>query len=263
MTIGRNEYFVRKIEPDGRVVEPYKFEFFDRPITVDDERGRARLNHLSSKMLERIKRQEAENATRRAVRPILLKSPRRVRLPSPDYLPYNKASSQRIYAAPSHVVYWRDDGDAVLTFKRDGPWYLHGVGGKPFFKRAGITWQLVAPRINARYLPEGYILDSGAPCAFVRDGVDARELFVILAWLQTELATRLLKRVINHTRNIQGKDIERLPYPYWTPMAARYRAAELVERQIEALMAGAPREPSLDQELNALFLPEGTLAAAA
>lgn len=263
MTIGRNELFVREIESDGTVVEPYELEFFDRPITVEGERERARLNHLSRRQLERIEREEAEGATRRAVRPRLLESPRRVRLPSPDYLPYNRASSGRVYAPPSHVVYWRDDGDAVLTFKRDGPWYLHGVGGRPFFKQAGLTWQLVAPRINARYLPDGYILDSGAPCAFLRDGVDARELFVILAWLQTDLATKLLKRVINHTRNIQGKDIERLPYPYWTPVEIRYRAAQLVELQLNAMMAGEPRDADLDEELNALFLPAEALAAAA
>jgi hypothetical protein len=263
MTIGRNEQFVRDIEPDGTLMEPYELEFFDRPITLEGERARARLNQLSSQQVERIEREEAEGATRRAVRPLLLKSPRRVRLPSPDYLPYNKASSGRIYAPPSHMIYWRDDGDAVLTFKRDGPWYLHGVGGRPFFKRAGLTWQLVAPRINARYLPDGYILDSGAPCAFLRDGVDQQELFVILAWLQTDLATKLLKRVINHTRNIQGKDIERLPYPSWTSAEVRYRAAKLVERQLEALMAGEPHDADLDKELNALFLPVQALAAAA
>jgi hypothetical protein len=263
MTIGRNELFVRDIEPDGTVIEPYEFKFFDRPITVDGERERARLNQLSSRLVERIEREETEGATRRAIQPLLLKSPRRVRLPNPDYLPYNKASSERIYAPPSHVVYWRDDGEAVLTFKRDGPWYLHGVGGRPFFKKAGLTWQLVAPRINARYLPNGYILDSGAPCAFLRDDVDARELFVILAWLQTDLATKLLKRVINHTRNIQGKDIERLPYPSWTPLDIRYQAAELVEQQLNCMMAGEPRDTDLDEELEALFLPVGALAAAA
>lgn len=263
MTIGRNELFVREIEPDGTVTEPYEFEFFDRPITVEGERERARLNYLSPQQLKRIEHEEAEGATRRAIRACPLELPRRVRLPNRDYLPYNRASSGRVYAPPTHMVYWRDEGDAVLTFKRDSAWYLHGVGGRPFFKRAGITWQLVAPRINARYLPEGYILDSGAPCAFLRDGVDQSEMFVILAWLQTDLATKLLKRVINHTRNIQGKDIERLPYPHWTGAQTRRQAARLVERQLSSLMAGEPGDPDLDGELEELFRPAQALAVAA
>lgn len=47
----------------------------------------------------------------------------------------------------------------------------------------------------------------------------------------TPLATRILKTVGNHTRNIQGKDIERLPYPGWVGANTRREANE----QLEAL----------------------------
>jgi len=263
MTIGKNELFVREIQPDGVILEPYDFEFFERPITLAGELERARLNRLSAKQRDLIKERERSGETRRAVRIGERTTPKRVELPHPAYVPYNRANSQRIFAPPSHVVYWRDDGDAVLTFKRDGPWYLHGVGGKPFFGREGLTWQLVAPRINARYLPQGYILDSGAPCAFLREGVDARELFVILAWLQTSLATTLLKQVINHTRNIQGKDIERLPYPFWTAEHTRYEAADLVHNAVRRIASGRAAGTSLSSELDALFSPTSALEQAA
>ena len=36
-----------------------------------------------------------------------------------------------------------------------------------------------------------------------------------MGWCASETATRILKNIINHTKNIQGKDIERLPYPNW------------------------------------------------
>jgi hypothetical protein len=186
-----------------------------------------------------------------------------VRLPDPDYRPYNKASSRRLYTEPSHVVYWKDEGDAVLTFKRDGPWYLHGVGGKPYFGREGLTWQLVAPRINARYLPSGFILDSGAPCAFLRDGVARSELFLILGWLQTDLATELLKTVINHTRNIQGKDIERLPYPHWVAAGERAEIAVLVERAVTEAMNGRLDLDTLMSRLNEAFAAPPRVSAAA
>jgi hypothetical protein len=262
MTIGRNEWFVRAIEPDGTVIEPYEFEFFERPITVEDEVARARLGHLSPRMRERAEELERGGATRRAVRVSSRPEPVRVQLPHPDYRPYNKAQPDRLYARPSHVVYWRDEGDAVLTFKRDGPWYLHGVGGQPFFGREGITWQLVAPRINARYLPPGFILDSGAPCGFLRERVARRELFVVLGWLHTSLATRLLKEVVNHTRNIQGKDIERLPYPHWVAPHLLDEVAVMVEHEVMRAMNGIPIAADLGERLDAIFDPAAAERAA-
>jgi hypothetical protein len=253
MTIGKNEWFVRAIEPDGTILEPFDIAFFDRPITLEGELERARLHKLSRRGREKAIAREKAGETRRAVRVVPRSSPRRVTLPDPDYRPYNKASPERLYAEPSHVVYWKDEGDAVLTFKRDGPWYLHGVGGKPYFGREGLTWQLVAPRINARYLPPGFILDSGAPCAFLRDGIPRAELFLILGWLQTDLATELLKSVINHTRNVQGKDVERLPYPHWLAAEARAEIAVLVERSVTEAMNGRLDRDALTSRLNEAF----------
>ena len=253
MTIGKNDWFVRPIQPDGTILEPYVFEFFDRPVTLDGELKRARLNRLSQRRCEQILEQEHRGETRRAVRTVPRIDPRTVKLPDADYKPYNKANPQRLFAAATHVVYWREDGDAVLTFKRDGPWYLHGVGGKPFFGMEGVTWQLVAPKINARYLPPGFILDSGAPCAFLRDDVPRSELFLILGWLQTDLATDLLKTAINHTRNIQGKDIERLPYPHWVSEGMRSEVAILVERAVTEAMNGHVRPDAVVAQLNEML----------
>ncbi len=262
MTIGRNDLFVREIQADGTIIEPFTFEFFERPITLERELACARLHRLSDKMQAKIREREARGETRRAVNVAERGEAMTIALPHPNYLPYNKASSERFYASPTRVVYWKDDGDAVLTFKRDGPWYLHGVGGKPYFLREGLTWQLVAPKLKVRYLPSGYILDSGAPCAFLHEGVDPDELYVILAWLQTELATTLLKTVINHTRNIQGKDVERLPYPFWAPPDARARAAQMVRREVDKLIAGEPGEASLVAQLDEVFDPSnGDLTA--
>jgi hypothetical protein len=235
MTIGKNELFVRPIN-GGRIEEPYDFEFFDDAISLEGERRRARLGKLSPTLEARYRVAEAEGATRRNIRVIPRDRPDSLALPHPDYRPYNKASPGRLYSPPTRMVYWKDEGDAVLTFKKNGPWYLHGVGGRPYFLREGLTWQLVAPRINARYLPADYILDSGAPCAFLRDGVVQDELWFVLAWLQTDLASMLLKQVINHTRNIQGKDIERLPYPYWVPPESKHVIIESVERAVRSLM---------------------------
>jgi hypothetical protein len=253
MTIGRNEWFVRSLEADGSILEPYEFEFFDRPLTLELALAQARLNRLSRKQQDRVLEQERAGETRRAVRVRKRESPERVHLPHPDYRWYNKASGERLYAPPEHVVYWRDEGDAVLTFKRDGNWYLRGVGGKPFFGREGLTWQLVAAKLKCRYLPPGYILDSGAPCAFLLDGVPSRELYLILGWLLTDLATEILKSAINHTRNIQGKDVERLPYPHWVGESSRVEIAQRVESQVTRAMNGRQVEPAFYSYLNERF----------
>jgi hypothetical protein len=236
MTTGKNEYFVREIK-DGKIVEDYSFEFFQDPITLEKETERARLNKISPEKQEDIKKQESLGETRRNVR-ISKTNETTLNIPHPNYCYYNKGGKQILYEAPSHVIYWKDDGDAVYTFKKNGNWYLHGVGGKPFFKREGITWPLISSKIRMRYLPPGYILDSGAPCGFLRDGVDPDELYFILGWCLTDKANHLLKEFINHTQNIQGKDVERLPYPHWVDAESKAKAISSVKNMIERSKSG-------------------------
>jgi tRNA1(Val) A37 N6-methylase TrmN6 len=237
MTIGNNELFVREIM-SGHILEPYEFEFFDEPITLERELERARLNKLSATMQQRIRLQEKLGETRRNVRIVELKEPKKIKLPNKNYLFYNKAANGIVYKEPKFVVFWKDEGDAVLTFKKNGNWYLHGIGGQKFFKKQGMTWQLVAPRINMKFLPAGYILDSGAPCGFLRDGVEEDEFWFIFGWSITEKATEILKTVINHTRNIQSKDVERLPYPVWVSPAKKAKAIALTKKLVEEGMSG-------------------------
>lgn len=237
MTIGRNDLFVRDIA-NGWISEPYEFVFRQDPITLQRERERARLRYLSESRISEITRLEQSGATRRNVEALPLSTPKRIRLPHGDYSYYNKACSDIIFAPPRWVVYWRDDGDAVKTFKKNGNWYLHGVGGMPYFNREGLSWQLIAPTLNARYLPSGYILDSGAPCAFLRDGIEPEELWFVLGWCLTPLCTQVLKEVLNHTRNIQSKDFERLPYPHWVGGERKAEATRRVQSMVSVAMTG-------------------------
>ena len=124
-----------------------------------------------------------------------------------------------------------------------------------YFGREGLTWALIASRLYMRYLPAGYILDSGAPCAFLRPGVDHDELFFILGWSLTDLCNTILKEVLNHTRNIQSKDFERLPYPVWVSAGSKRNAVLAVKD----LFARAKKGESFSfksaevRKLNALY----------
>ena len=215
MTTGKNELFVREVDAQQSLMEHLRFEVFDAPVSVAYERQRARLGRLPEGRRRKLEEAERLGETERRLRIERRKQPILVQVPDDRYRPYNKANNRIVYSPPTHYIYWENDGEAVLTYKKTGNWYLRGVGGQPYFGREGLTWQLVASRFVARYLPPGYILDSGAPCAFLREGVSREELFFVLAWLLSPLAKRTLKEVINHTRNIQSKDFERMPYPWW------------------------------------------------
>ena len=237
MTIGKNELFLRSIR-NGWVEEPYEFVFIEQSVTVERETSRARLGKVSSRQLRSIGELEANGAMEKAIAWKQLESPKRITLPHDDYCYYNKATSRILYSDPQWVIFWRDNGEYVYTFKKTGNWYLHGVGGMKFFGREGLSWSLIASRLYARYLPPGYILDSGAPCAFLRQGVHQDELYFILGWALTDLCTRILKEVLNHTRNIQSKDFERLPYPEWVDAETKQKAVLAVKDLVAKSKAG-------------------------
>lgn len=248
MTIGRNDLFVRDII-DGAISEPYEFEFRQEPITLRRELERARNGYLSETVKAKIVARERRGETRRAVEAVSLPHPMHIELPHPDYCYYNKGCKGIVYTPPRHAIFWRDGGDAVITFKKNGNWYLHGVGGQPFFKREGLTWQLISPTLNVRYLPPGYVLDSGAPCGFLHDGIDAEELWFVLGWCLTPLCTRILKEVLNHTRNIQSKDFERLPYPFWVRSEKKVEAVRRCRALVDAAVQAGRRYNRHDAEI--------------
>jgi hypothetical protein len=237
MTIGNNELFLRRVV-SSRVVEPYEFSYANRAITLEREISKARLGKVAPRRLQEVQELEACGASETVVEARQLETPRHIEIPHEDYRYYNKATSHILYAQPQWVVFWRDDGEFVYTYKKTGNWYLHGVGGKPYFGREGFSWALIAQRLCTRYLPEGYVLDSGSPCAFLRRGVERDELFFILGWTLTDLCNHILKRVLNHTRNIQSKDFERLPYPIWVDGEAKQQAASVVRDLVERAIGG-------------------------
>ena len=72
----------------------------------------------------------------------------------------------------------------------------------------------------------------------IKASADEDEFWFIFGWSLTEKATEILKTVINHTRNIQSKDIERLPYPVWVTPAKKSKAIALAKKLVEDGMSG-------------------------
>lgn len=255
MTTGNNALFVRKVCDVNRIKEPFEFEFYQAPVTLEYEMDRARLGRLSKKKVAMLLEAERAGETERRVRVLRRSEPVIVSLPDSRYAPYNKANGRIVYSEPTHYIYWENEGEAVLTYKRTGNWYLRGVGGRPHFGKEGISWQLVAAQFVPRYLPTGYILDSGAPCAFLRGGEDREELYFVLGWLLSETANRILKTVVNHTRNIQSKDFERMPYPWWVDGAGRAKVVEGVRAMVSDARRGRAwrREDEAVRDVGKIF----------
>jgi len=231
MTIGKNEYFIKEIQPNNTIIEKYDYVFYEKPITLEDEMEKARYNILSDRKKREIMLLENQGKTVKDVMIVEKLTPETILLPDNRYKPYNKAINTTVYAPMKFMIYWHNNGEVVSTFKKNGRWYLNGMGGKPFFEREAITWALRGDRILARYLPAGYILDSGSPIGVLKNGTPKDELYFLLWWLLSDKANEILKTTINHTKNIQGKDIERLPYPAW--INNKVEIIEDIKRQID------------------------------
>lgn len=252
LSTGKNEYFIRDIIND-KIIESYNFEYFNDPITLEKELSNAKNNKLGNKKINEIKNQQLNGDTRVNVR-ITEVEPYEVDLPNENYCLYNKATSEKFYSKPKNVIYWDEDGKAVITYKKNGNWYLHGVGGKSFYKKEGLTWQLISKTINVRYLPSGYIMDNSSPVAILKEGIPKDELYFIIGWLLTDLATQIQKQVLNHTKNNQNKDIERLPYPFWVDDNKKEIIINVVKESIECKMGGINiDEIKIIENLNELF----------
>ena len=83
-------------------------------------------------------------------------------------------------------------------------------------------------------------------------------MLFVMGWTLTGKCCRILKQVINHTLNIQGKDFERLPYPFWVGGDQRAEAVSLVMHMIEEGFEGrsfSRQDPEFDA-LESLFRME-------
>ena len=123
-----------------------------------------------------------------------------------------------------------------------------------FYNKEGMTWQLISSRIKPRYLPSGYIIDNGSPVGVLNDGVDKNELYFIMGWCLSDKCNNILKTVLNHTKNIQNKDIERLPYPVWVSNEDKLKVSEFIHQNImNKMMGSGVNDEEVIEYVNSIF----------
>lgn len=118
-----------------------------------------------------------------------------------NFVPYAKGGgSEKFYGALKTVVDWRPD--KMKEYK--------GVAlrNRQFFYKEGLTFSGIGSKgFGIRYLPEGYIFDSGGSFINIYDGVDK---FFVLGILASDFSEYLLN-LFNPTINFKNNDIHRLP----------------------------------------------------
>lgn len=128
---------------------------------------------------------------------------------------YNKSlPGCRWFSEPKFVIKWVDNWQNLRDYKKSTwKWYLQGMWGQENYFKEWLAINLIWSKINARYIEKDkYIFDAWSPMVVFNEWYESEILF-ILWYLNSEIASTLLKNVINHTRNIQPKNIEALPYP--------------------------------------------------
>ena len=69
----------------------------------------------------------------------------------------------------------------------------------------------------------------------------------------TSKCNEILKNVINHTKNIQSKDIERLPYPFWVSDDDKLKVVDLVKSNIKLKANTGKAGDNFNEEIESLF----------
>lgn len=137
MTTGKNRLFVRRVDEQQRIVEPYRFEFYDSPVTLDYELERARLGKLSPKRRAMLKDAEARGATERRVRVLPRENPVVIPLPDDRYRPYNIGNSRLVFSPPTHYIFWEMTATRCLPTRKPGTGICAALAGSLILAKRG------------------------------------------------------------------------------------------------------------------------------
>ncbi len=123
----------------------------------------------------------------------------------------NKGGSfRRWYGNNEYLINWENDGEELkkfCTFKNGGKHWSRFLKSLDMFYKQGITWSKISTGVfSARYMPEGFIMESAA-CAIMPKKSDINTL---LGLMNTKI-TNVVLNVKNPTINIQAGDIIAIP----------------------------------------------------
>ncbi|MDK2799610.1 MAG: hypothetical protein PWQ70_1229 [Clostridiales bacterium] len=87
--------------------------------------------------------------------------------------------------------------------------YGSAIRNKQYYFKEGLTFSGVnSKRFSVRYLPKGFIFDSGGSFIYIKD---SKDIFYFLGLLNSKFVNYILK-ILNPTINYKNDDIHRLPF---------------------------------------------------
>jgi hypothetical protein len=133
------------------------------------------------------------------------------------------------YGNIEYLINWDNDGEELknfATYKNHGKHWSRFLKSLDCFYHAGITWSKISTGMfSARYMPEGFIMESAA-CAIMPEEGD---MMYILALMNSSIVQSVLK-ILNPTINIQVGDISSIPV-----IDAKEKKERLSELAIECM----------------------------
>jgi hypothetical protein len=129
------------------------------------------------------------------------------------WVPYNKGGKYKKWNVyENYVVNWGNNGSKIKNNinLKTGNIRSHNYNGMFGLKR-GITWSsLSSGKISFRYTPKGYLFDSKGAMGFLRDTLDINDLYQVLGFLNSNVASKYLE-IFSPTLDYKVGDIVLLP----------------------------------------------------
>lgn len=161
----------------------------------------------------------------------------------PYWVPFAKGEGFGEYwREPATVIDWSQESVAELA-RRDrlpaGTPRRPRFQNREFYFEPGLTYSVVsAGRISVRLMPEGWIFGHKGSAVFPEEGTS--ELF-LLGYLNSALATYLMKKIVNTTATADVGYLEKLPYRQPSPELE----SAVVER-VEKIVSRLKLDPGAD-----------------
>ena len=127
------------------------------------------------------------------------------------WFPYSKGGGYRKwFGLNQYLINWENDGQELRNLTNDSGRKLASLRSQKFYFKSGISWSSVtSSKFSCRYIPNGYLFDSGGSTIFIDDEKLTKK---ILGVLDSKVLNTFMS-LFNSTLNFQPGDIARVPIP--------------------------------------------------
>lgn len=146
------------------------------------------------------------------------------------WFPYSKGGGYRKwYGFHEFFINWEESGRDVINFaKTINSSYTRTIVNISYYflPSVGFSYITSGP-FSMRWIPEGFIYDSGGPGIFVNE---TKRLFILAC--MNSIPAMLALKLLNPTLNLQIADVVRLPLPSYSNFEKKYSTSTTIQQLI-------------------------------